>query len=81
VSSLNSDVFIIHCGDRYGHPAQAIIERLLFSLPTERALFLPNVCTEDRNYYTATIPDDDIVVISSDGVNYTVNGQPFQARP
>ena len=76
VDTLDPDVSLISCGaNSYGHPAQTTLDGLLAT----GAVYLTNVCDTTRNYGSAIIANGDMVIKSSDGVNYTVNGTPFIA--
>jgi beta-lactamase superfamily II metal-dependent hydrolase len=66
----------ISCGtNSYGHPGQTTLDRLLFW----GSVYVTNLCDTTRNYGAAVIVNGDIVLVSSDGVNYTINGTPFVA--
>lgn len=76
VDTLNPDVSLISCGaNSYGHPAQTTLDRLLAT----SAVYLTNICDTTRNYGNAVIANGDIVIKSSNGINYSVNGTPFVA--
>ena len=42
-------------------------------------VYLTNLCDATRNYGAAVIVDGDIIIQSSDGVNYTVDGTAYVA--
>lgn len=74
--TLQPDASFISCGDNtFGHPGQTTLDRLLFW----GAVYLTNLCDQTRNYGASVIVNGDIVLKSTDGVNYTVNGTPFVA--
>ncbi len=76
VDTLNPDVSAISCGSNtYGHPAQVVLDRLLATSD----VYLTNICDTTRNYGASVIVDGDIILRSTDGVNYTVNGTPYVA--
>ena len=76
VDTLNPDVSLISCGaNSYGHPAQTTLDRLLAT----GAVYLTNICDTARNYGNATIANGDVVIKSSNGINYSVNGRSFVA--
>jgi hypothetical protein len=76
VDTLNPDVSAISCGaNSYGHPEQVVLDRLLGT----GALYLTNLCDTSRDYGAAVIVDGDIILRSTDGLNYTVNGTAYVA--
>ena len=76
VDALDPDVSLISCGaNSYGHPAQTTLDRLLAT----GAVYLTNLCDTTRNYGSAIIANGDVVIQSSDGVAYSVNGTPYVA--
>lgn len=76
VQTLNPDVSAISCGSNsYGHPGQAVIDRLLGT----GDLYVTNMCDPARNYGTAVIVGGDIIIRSTDGTNYSINGNPYVA--
>lgn len=76
VDTLNPDVSAISCGDNtFGHPGQGVLDRLLAT----GDVFLTNLCDPTRNYGAAVIANADIILRSTDGVNYTINGTPYAA--
>lgn len=76
VSTLNPDISLISCGtNSYGHPEQTTLDRLLAT----GAVYITNLCDTTRNYGNSTLVNGDIVIRSTDGTNYTVNGTSFIA--
>ena len=76
VDTLNPDVALISCGaNSYGHPAQTTLDRLLAT----GAVYQTNACETDRDYGATVIANGDLVVKSSDGQTYTVNGVAYLA--
>jgi beta-lactamase superfamily II metal-dependent hydrolase len=76
VDTLNPDASAVSCGNNtYGHPAQEVINRLLAT----GALYFTNTCDTTVNYGSSVIVNGDIIIKSTDGTNYTVNGDPFVA--
>jgi len=76
VNTLNPDASAISCGNNtYGHPGQLVLDRLLGT----GDVYLTNLCDTTRNYGAAVIVNGDILIQSSDGVNYTVNGTAYVA--
>lgn len=76
VNALNPDVSLISCGSNsYGHPDQTVLNRLLDT----STVYLTERGDPGRNYGSAIIVDDDIVIRSRDGVNYTVDGNTYVA--
>jgi len=76
VETLDPDASAISCGNNsYGHPGQLVLDRLLAT----GDLYLTNLCDATRNYGAAVIVNGDIVIRSTDGVNYTINGVAYVA--
>ena len=76
VNTLDPEVSIISCGaNGYGHPRQVILDRL----SATSTVYLTEQGNPNRNYNNVTVVNDDIVIRSSDGVNYTVNGNAYVA--
>jgi len=76
VDALNPDAAAISCGNNtYGHPGQGVIDRLLGT----GDLYLTNMCDATRNYGTAVIVGGDIIILSTDGINYTIDGNAYVA--
>jgi hypothetical protein len=74
--TLQPDASFISCGNNtFGHPGQTTLDRLLYW----GAVYLTNLCDATRNYGASVIVNGDIVLKSTDGVNYTVNGTPYVA--
>jgi len=74
--ALQPHASFISCGNNtYGHPGQTTLDRLLFW----GAVYLTNMCDTTRNYGASVIVNGDIVLQSTDGTNYTVNGTAFVA--
>jgi len=78
VSTLNPDAAIISPGstNSYGHPDQTVLDRL-YNNGTMR--YLTQMGDPTRNYYDSVIVNGNVVVQVTDGVNYTVNGDPYVA--
>jgi beta-lactamase superfamily II metal-dependent hydrolase len=76
VNTLDPDVSLISCGyeNQYHHPVQTVLDRLLAT----STVYLTQMCYP-RDYNGVVISNTDIVIISSDGVNYTVNADPYVA--
>jgi hypothetical protein len=76
VDTLNPDVSAISCGNNsFGHPAQAVLDRL----NATGDVYVTNLCDTTRNYGAALLLDGDIILQSSNGLNYTVNGTSYLA--
>jgi len=76
VNTLDPDVSLISCGSNsYGHPNQDTLNRLLAT----SMVYLTEQGDTSRNYGSAVIVNDDIVIKSNNGVNYTVNGNAYVA--
>jgi beta-lactamase superfamily II metal-dependent hydrolase len=76
VDTLDPDVSAISCGaNSYGHPAQAVLDRL----SAVSDVYITNYCATGVDYSATVIVDGDIVIRSSDGVNYTVDGAAYVA--
>ncbi|MFQ5435664.1 MAG: lamin tail domain-containing protein, partial [Anaerolineae bacterium] len=76
VDALNPDASAISCGSNtFGHPAQGVIDRLLGT----GDLYITNLCDTTRNYGTAVLLDGDIILSSTNGINYTINGTAYVA--
>ena len=74
--TLQPDASFISCGNNtYGHPSQTTLDRLL----VWGAVYLTNLCDTTRNYGTSVIVNGDILLKSTNGTNYTINGTPFIA--
>jgi hypothetical protein len=76
VDTLDPDVSAISCGaNSYGHPAQAVLDRLV----AVGDVYLTNYCATGIDYNATVVVDGDIVLRSTDGVNYTVDGVSYVA--
>jgi beta-lactamase superfamily II metal-dependent hydrolase len=76
VNALNPDVSLISCGSNsYGHPDQDTLNRLLAT----STVYLTEQGDAGRNYGSSVIVNDDIVIRSRDGVNYTVDSNTYVA--
>ncbi len=77
VGTLDPDVSLISCGydNRYSHPAQATLDRVLAT----SKVYLTEMGDPNHDYGDAIFSNADIIIKSSDGVNYTVNGDPYIA--
>ncbi len=76
VDTLNPDASAISCGSNtFGHPAQAVLDRLNGT----GDVYVTNTCDQTRNYGAAVIVDGDIILQSTDGTNYTINGTAYVA--
>jgi len=76
VDVLNPDVSFISCGNNsYGHPDQVVLDRLLLT----GDVYLTNLCDTTRDYGASVIVNGDIILRSTDGVNYTINGVAYVA--
>ena len=76
VDTLDPDASAISCGNNsFGHPGQAVLDRLLAT----GDVYVTNLCDVTRNYGTAVLVHGDIVLKSTNGVNYTVNGTAYVA--
>ena len=76
VDTLDPLTSFISCGENtFGHPAQTVLDRLLAT----GDVYLTNLCDETRDYGASVIVEGDIILISTDGENYTVNGEGYVA--
>lgn len=77
INTLHPAVSMISCGttNTYGHPDQAVLDRLL----STGKVYLTEKGDPSRNYGSSVIVNGDIVISTSDGKNYTVNGDPYVA--
>lgn len=76
VDALNPAASAISCGDNdFGHPGQAVLDRLLGT----GDVYLTNLCDETRDYGASVIVDGDIILRSSNGTDYTINGNNYTA--
>ena len=78
VSTLNPDAAIFSAGstNTYGHPDQGVLDRL-YNNGTMR--YLTQMGDPTRNYYDSVIVSGNVTVQVTDGINYTVNGDPYVA--
>lgn len=78
VSTLNPDAAIFSAGstNTYGHPDQGVLDRL-YNNGTMR--YFTQIGDPTRNYYDSIIVDGNVVVQVADGINFTVNGDPYLA--
>jgi hypothetical protein len=76
VDTLNPLTSFISCGNNtFGHPAQAVLDRL----SAVSDVYITNLCDVTRDYSASVIVDGDIILISTDGENFTVNGESYVA--
>lgn len=76
IDTLNPEVSFISCGSNsYGHPDQTVLDRL----NATSKVYITEECDPNRLYNGAIIVNGDIVVKSSDGIAYTVNGTAYTA--
>lgn len=76
VDTLDPDAAAISCGDNtFGHPGQAVLDRLLAT----GDVYVTNLCDVTRNYGAAVLVHGDIVLKSTNGVNYTIDGTAYVA--
>ena len=78
VGTLNPAVAIFSAGstNSFGHPDQTVLDRL-YNNGTMR--YLTQMGDPTRNYYDSDIVNGDVVVQVTDGVHYTVDGDPYVA--
>ena len=78
VGTLNPDAAIFSAGstNSYGHPDQIVLDRL-FNNGTN--MYLTQIGDPTRNYYDSVIVNGNVVVQVLDGINYTVDGDPYVA--
>jgi len=78
VSTLNPVAAIFSAGSTngYGHPDQTVLDRL-YNNGTMR--YLTQMGDPTRNYYDSVIVDGNVVVQVTDGIHYTVDGDPYVA--
>lgn len=78
VGTLNPDAAIFSVGstNSYGHPDQTVLDRL-YNNGTMR--YLTQIGDPTRNYYDSVIANENVMVQVSDGINYTVHGDPYVA--
>lgn len=78
VTTLNPDAAIYSAGstNSYGHPDQTVLDRL-YNNGTKQ--YFTQMGDPNRNYYDSVIVNGNVVVQVTDGVNYTVAGDPYVA--
>lgn len=77
LDSLKPFVSIISCGkNKYGHPAQETLDRLL----SIGSLYLTEKGDTERAYKNSIVVGGDIVIKSSDGIVFAVNGASFSTK-
>lgn len=78
VNTLNPAAAIFSPGstNTYGHPDQRVLD-ILYNNGTKQ--YFTQMGDPTRNYYDAVIVDGNVIVKTADGVNYTVNGDPYVA--
>ena len=78
VGTLNPDAAIFSSGstNSYGHPDQTVIDRL-YNNGTMR--YLTQMGDPTRNYYDSVIANGNVMVQVTNGINYTVHGDPYVA--
>lgn len=78
VGTLNPVAAIFSPGSTngYGHPDQGVVDRL-YNNGTMR--YFTQMGDPNRNYYDSVIVDGNVVVQVTDGINYTINGDPYVA--
>jgi len=74
--TLKPEVALISCGykNRHKHPTQSVLNRLL----KKSDVYLTDKGHPTRDYGDSKIVRGDIVVISKDGINYTVAGRSYK---
>ncbi len=76
VDTLDPDASAISCGaNTFGHPGQDVVDRLLAT----GDLYITNLCDATRDYGAAVIVGGDVILRSTDGLNYTINGAAYIA--
>lgn len=76
VDALDPDASAISCGNNsFGHPAQAVLDRLLAT----GDVYVTNTCDTTRNYGASVLVHGDIVIESTNGSNYTIDGVAYVA--
>jgi beta-lactamase superfamily II metal-dependent hydrolase len=77
LDTLKPTVSLISCGkNSYGHPDQGTLDRIL----SISKLYLTEKGDPGRNYKSSIVVDGDIVIKSTDGINFTVNGDPYTVK-
>jgi beta-lactamase superfamily II metal-dependent hydrolase len=79
VDVLNPDVAIYSVGstNTYGHPDQSVLDRLYAIGATQ---YFTQSGDPARDYYDSIIVNDNVVIQVTDGINYTVDGDPYVAE-
>jgi beta-lactamase superfamily II metal-dependent hydrolase len=76
VDTLAPTVSLISCGpNSFGHPKQEVVDRLTAA----NDVYITNYCASDVDYSGTVVVGGDIVILSTDGLNYTVNGAAYVA--
>ena len=76
VDTLNPVVSAVSCGDNsFGHPSQRVLDALLATSD----VYLTNLCDATRNYGAAVLVNSDVLIRSTDGLNYTADGNSYVA--
>jgi len=77
LDTLKPLICLISCGtNSYGHPDQNILDRLL----SNSKVYITEKGDTKRNYKSSVIVDGDIVIKSSNGINFTVNGDRYSTK-
>ncbi|MEN8240296.1 MAG: lamin tail domain-containing protein [Chloroflexota bacterium] len=78
VDTLDPSVAIYGVGstNSYGHPDQAVIDRL-YNNGTKQ--YFTQIGDPDRDYYDSVIVDGNVVIQVTDSINYTVDGDAYEA--
>jgi len=78
VAMLNPAVAIYSVGstNTYGHPDQTTLDKL-YNNGTKQ--YFTQIGDASRNYYDSVIVNGNVVVQVTDGIHYTVNGDPYVA--
>lgn len=76
VDTLNPAASAISCGaNSFGHPSQRVVDALLGT----GDVYLTNYCTTATNYTGTVVVEGDIILTSTNGVDYTIDGTPYVA--
>jgi beta-lactamase superfamily II metal-dependent hydrolase len=78
VDVLDPDVAIYSVGstNSYGHPDQGVLDRLYANGTVQ---YFTQIGDATRDYYDSIIVDGHVVIQVTDGINYTVDGDPYVA--
>jgi beta-lactamase superfamily II metal-dependent hydrolase len=78
VGTLNPVAAIYSAGstNSYGHPDQTVLDRL-YNNGTKQ--YLTQIGDPTHNYYDSVIANENVMVQVTDGINYTVHGDPYVA--